>query len=130
MEYERGEIKINCKSEKVFAFLSYALMKKYYSIKKGERYVKDRKIRLFERVLAHIKNKIEDFLIKFEKEFSQAIKEDRIIIETNYKDKGGEIIIRMEGTKDEMDEWMKIRWRDKFFMKMYKKWIEFEVNRL
>ena len=130
MEYERGEIKINCKSEKVFAFLSYALMKKYYSIKKGERYVKDRKIRLFERVLAHIKNKIEDFLIKFEKEFSQAIKEDRIIIETNYKDKGGEIIIRMEGTKDEMDEWMKIRWRDKFFMKMCKKWIEFEIRRV
>ena len=130
MEYERGEIKINCKSEKVFAFLSYALMKKYYSIKKGERYVKDRKIRLFERVLAHIKNKIEDFLIKFEKEFSQAIKEDRIIIETNYKDKGGEIIIRMEGTKDEMDEWMKIRWRDKFFMKVYKKWIEFEIRRV
>jgi len=36
-------------------------------------------------------------------------------------------VLTMEGTKEQVDEWTKIGFKDKAIMRPFKKWIDFEV---
>jgi hypothetical protein len=64
----------------------------------------------------------------FQKEFYIPIKEGRMVLDFVNKDVGGDIVIRCEGTKEELDDWFKIGLKDKATMLLVRKWIKVRVE--
>ena len=126
----KARIVVVCKDDKTFAFVNGMLMKRFHKIlygKEDKMTSEDWKLR---RKVVHLIKNITNFVNIFEKEFSEPVRTGKITHDFEILDKGGNVYLNLNGTEKEIEEWTKIRWRDKIGLLAVKKWVDIKVENL
>ena len=130
----KGNFMIECKDNLTYSLMLYKFTKRFNSVFSGVPYVKDAQEWQLERRgkafgSVDFRQMLNNLLHKFEKEYTTPIKEGRMVLDFQNTDSGGNILIKCEGTQEELDDWFKISLRDKATMLLVRKWIAVKVER-
>ena len=116
---EKAKIIIRFKSEKVYNLTAFLVIREFKKVFEQELTKEEKQVEKALFRAGDLKKKLSDFL-RFMKDMEQAIKEGRVNV---FFEQDGKktITFDMEGSKEEIDEWTKIKWNQKLALKTYLK---------
>ncbi len=129
---EKGKLIITCKKDIVYHGVAAMLGRTYLQLKTGET---EKPKAIERRVMSRFKSglvKLNVLRQTMEKEWGKAIEEGHFIMYQEYdcQDGGGKIVFEFEGSKEELDRWLKVRTQDKIMLKLgVNKLFDYEVVR-
>ena len=120
---------IECKDNLTYSLMLFKFTKRFNSVFSGVPYMKDSQEYLMERRGTAF-GILNNLLHKFEKDFSDPIRQGRMTLDFVNKNVGGDLVIHCIGTPQEIEEWTKITLREKASMLLVRKWLNVRVDRV